>query len=85
MSVWSGSSGQSCNAAGPVRQARTAVEGLAQNGRLDPLREALDELGAGEGGEVGVERNDQGGIQTERIQLNEDTIWAGGPYDPADD
>ncbi|HEX2973756.1 MAG TPA: glycoside hydrolase N-terminal domain-containing protein [Tepidisphaeraceae bacterium] len=23
-----------------------------------------------------------GGIQTERLQLNEDTLWAGGPYDP---
>ncbi len=24
-----------------------------------------------------------GGIHQERIQLNEDTLWAGGPYDPA--
>lgn len=24
-----------------------------------------------------------GGIANERIQLNEDTLWAGGPYDPA--
>ena len=24
-----------------------------------------------------------GGIGQERIQLNEDTLWAGGPYDPA--
>ncbi|WP_425496022.1 glycoside hydrolase family 95 protein [Opitutus terrae] len=24
-----------------------------------------------------------GGIQQERLQLNEDTLWAGGPYDPA--
>jgi alpha-L-fucosidase 2 len=24
-----------------------------------------------------------GGIEHERIQLNEDTLWAGGPYDPA--
>jgi len=24
-----------------------------------------------------------GGIEQERIQLNEDTLWAGGPYDPA--
>ncbi|HET7626397.1 MAG TPA: glycoside hydrolase family 95 protein [Verrucomicrobiae bacterium] len=24
-----------------------------------------------------------GGIDRERIQLNEDTLWAGGPYDPA--
>ncbi len=23
-----------------------------------------------------------GGVQDERIQLNEDTLWAGGPYDP---
>src|SRR6266436_5787210 len=23
-----------------------------------------------------------GGIERERIQLNEDTFWAGGPYDP---
>ena len=23
-----------------------------------------------------------GGTQTERLQLNEDTLWAGGPYDP---
>ena len=24
-----------------------------------------------------------GGIETERLQLNEDTLWGGGPYDPA--
>ncbi len=24
-----------------------------------------------------------GGVDAERIQLNEDTVWAGGPYDPA--
>ncbi len=24
-----------------------------------------------------------GGVEQERLQLNEDTIWAGGPYDPA--
>jgi alpha-L-fucosidase 2 len=24
-----------------------------------------------------------GGIELERLQLNEDTLWAGGPYDPA--
>ncbi len=24
-----------------------------------------------------------GGVEQERIQLNEDTLWAGGPYDPA--
>jgi alpha-L-fucosidase 2 len=24
-----------------------------------------------------------GGVTTERLQLNEDTLWAGGPYDPA--
>ncbi len=24
-----------------------------------------------------------GGVGTERIQLNEDTLWSGGPYDPA--
>src|SRR5512134_3465991 len=24
-----------------------------------------------------------GGVAHERIQLNEDTLWAGGPYDPA--
>ena len=24
-----------------------------------------------------------GGISLERIQLNEDTLWAGGPYNPA--
>jgi hypothetical protein len=24
-----------------------------------------------------------GGVAQERIQLNEDTLWAGGPYDPA--
>ncbi len=23
-----------------------------------------------------------GGVETERLQLNEDTFWAGGPYDP---
>ncbi len=24
-----------------------------------------------------------GGVQAEQLQLNEDTVWAGGPYDPA--
>ena len=24
-----------------------------------------------------------GGIEREHLQLNEDTVWAGGPYDPA--
>jgi alpha-L-fucosidase 2 len=24
-----------------------------------------------------------GGVPQERLQLNEDTLWAGGPYDPA--
>jgi alpha-L-fucosidase 2 len=24
-----------------------------------------------------------GGVASERLQLNEDTLWAGGPYDPA--
>ncbi|MEO3756641.1 glycoside hydrolase family 95 protein, partial [Streptomyces sp. B6B3] len=24
-----------------------------------------------------------GGVDAERLQLNEDTVWAGGPYDPA--
>jgi alpha-L-fucosidase 2 len=24
-----------------------------------------------------------GGVEAERLQLNEDTLWAGGPYDPA--
>jgi alpha-L-fucosidase 2 len=24
-----------------------------------------------------------GGVEKERLQLNEDTLWAGGPYDPA--
>src|SRR6187431_2689068 len=24
-----------------------------------------------------------GGVAAERLQLNEDTLWAGGPYDPA--
>ena len=23
-----------------------------------------------------------GGVEAEQIQLNEDTLWAGGPYDP---
>src|SRR3954470_20267866 len=24
-----------------------------------------------------------GGVEKERLQLNEDTLWAGGPYDPS--
>ena len=24
-----------------------------------------------------------GNVDTERLQLNEDTVWAGGPYDPS--
>jgi len=44
-----------------------------------PAREWLQALAIGNGRLSGMVF---GGIQRERIQLNEDTFWSGGPYDP---
>ena len=45
-----------------------------------PAREWLESLPFGNGRLGGTV---YGGIERERIQLNEDTIWSGAPYDPA--
>ncbi len=45
-----------------------------------PAREWLESMAFGNGRLGGTV---YGGIERERIQLNEDTIWAGAPYDPA--
>lgn len=45
-----------------------------------PAREWLESLPFGNGRLGGTVF---GGVDQERIQLNEDTIWSGGPYDPA--
>jgi alpha-L-fucosidase 2 len=45
-----------------------------------PAREWLESLPFGNGRLGGTVF---GGVERERIQLNEDTIWSGGPYDPA--
>jgi len=45
-----------------------------------PAREWLESLPFGNGRLGGTVF---GGVDRERIQLNEDTIWTGGPYDPA--
>ncbi|MEA3188982.1 MAG: alpha-L-fucosidase 2 [Chthoniobacter sp.] len=45
-----------------------------------PAREWLEALAFGNGRLGGTVF---GGVDHERIQLNEDTIWSGGPYDPA--
>ncbi|MCP5533994.1 MAG: glycoside hydrolase N-terminal domain-containing protein [Akkermansiaceae bacterium] len=45
-----------------------------------PAREWVEALPFGNGRLGGMVF---GGVETERIQLNDDTIWSGGPYDPA--
>ena len=45
-----------------------------------PANEWVEALPIGNGRLAGMVF---GGIERERIQLNEDTLWAGGPYDPA--
>ncbi|MDR1011174.1 MAG: glycoside hydrolase family 95 protein [Opitutaceae bacterium] len=45
-----------------------------------PAREWLEALPFGNGRLGGMV---YGGVERERVQLNEDTIWAGAPYDPA--
>jgi alpha-L-fucosidase 2 len=45
-----------------------------------PAREWVEALPVGNG-RLGA--MDFGGVEEERLQLNEDTIWSGGPYDPA--
>lgn len=45
-----------------------------------PAREWVESLPVGNGRLGGMVF---GGVGTERIQLNDDTIWSGGPYDPA--
>jgi alpha-L-fucosidase 2 len=45
-----------------------------------PANEWVEALPIGNGRLAGMVF---GGVEHERIQLNEDTLWAGGPYDPA--
>ena len=49
---------------------------------LQPAREWVEALPVGNG-RLGAMVF--GGIENERLQLNEDTLWAGGPYDPTHD
>ncbi|TDC74648.1 glycoside hydrolase family 95 protein, partial [Streptomyces hainanensis] len=77
-------------AAASPRDARTAPAGAASDApRADhPLRlwytaPAADWLQALPIGNGRLGAMVFGGVETERLQLNEDTVWAGGPYDPA--
>src|SRR5262245_3393072 len=45
-----------------------------------PAREWVEALPVGNGRLGGMVF---GGVETERVQMNEDTIWQGSPYDPA--
>jgi len=47
-----------------------------------PAREWVEALPIGNGRLGGMVF---GGVPAERIQLNEDTLWSGGPYDPVND
>jgi alpha-L-fucosidase 2 len=61
---------------------RAAPEGASGSDRLwyaRPAREWTEALPVGNG-RIGAMAF--GGISGERLQLNEDTLWTGGPYDP---
>ena len=47
-----------------------------------PAKEWVEALPVGNGRLGGMVF---GGVPAERIQLNEDTFWSGGPYDPISD
>jgi len=77
----------------PAKSGKTAllspppITGMAQGPAGDlhlwyrrPAREWVEALPFGNGRLGGTVF---GGIERERIQLNEDTIWSGSPYDPA--
>ena len=73
--------------AGHAAEVRAAVTGRAEppEGKLvlwyrQPAREWVEANPIGNG-RIGAMVF--GGVDAERLQLNEDTLWAGGPYDPA--
>src|SRR5512143_3493421 len=66
-----------------------AVKGAATDGSIGPVlfyrqpaKEWVEALPVGNGRLGGMVF---GAVPTERIQLNEDTFWSGGPYDPIND
>jgi alpha-L-fucosidase 2 len=64
----------------PITAAAQGPEGPLQMWYQRPAREWVESLPFGNGRLGGTVF---GGIEHERIQLNDDTIWSGAPYDPA--
>ncbi len=62
----------SARAAAPASPCASGIASRPRNGSR-PCR-----IGSGRMGAMVF-----GGVAAERLQLNEDTLWAGGPYDPA--
>src|SRR6218665_1896002 len=63
----------------PGARARRAVQSVHMLWYRQPAQEWTEALPIGNG-RIGAMVF--GGIAEERLQLNEDTLWAGGPYDP---
>lgn len=70
----------SLTAALSVNGAACGPDGVVPLWYRQPAREWVEALPLGNG-RLGAMVF--GGIERERIQLNDDTIWSGGPYDPA--
>ncbi len=64
----------------PVSGATEAPAGELQLWYRQPAREFVEALPFGNGRLGGMVF---GGVESDRVQLNEDTIWSGAPYDPA--
>src|SRR5688572_7477379 len=72
-------------AAGALSRTNAAVAAPGKNDQLtlwyaQPARQWVEALPIGNG-RIGAMVF--GGTSEERLQLNEDTLWGGGPYDPA--
>ncbi|TCS15946.1 glycoside hydrolase family 95 protein [Caulobacter sp. BK020] len=67
-------------ATGGLASAKAASASPLQLWYRQPAQEWVEALPIGSG-RMGVMVF--GGVAAERLQLNEDTLWAGGPYDPA--
>ena len=65
---------------GLIQPARAAARSASRLWYRQPAREWVEALPVGSG-RMGAMVF--GGVAAERLQLNEDTLWAGGPYDPA--
>ena len=70
---------------GPATQMRARSQSAAPGARWSlwyrqPASEWVEALPIGNGRLAAMVF---GGLERERLQLNEDTLWAGGPYDPA--